>query len=168
MDNSTQPFVLLPDVQYRELLNSQNKSSTICKEDISKIDNFAENCDSEKMAKPEEVTSYTTNNRMENSEQDFKNSQSNDSNQKYHYDLTNFKNYLKEPAALLFNSLEQEGFPFQNFDNIEKLVKNALSISKKHVRNENIFYKFLLEKNIAHLVKNNFKIQKYHPEWFSV
>ena len=53
-----------------------------------------------------------------------------------------------------------------HFENLEALVRGALSQSKRLLPNEESFYVFLLEHGLIHLVKNRSKITRYYPSWF--
>ena len=53
-----------------------------------------------------------------------------------------------------------------DFENLEGLIRGALSQSKRLLPNEESFYIYLLEHGLMHLVKNRSKISRYYPSWF--
>ena len=55
-------------------------------------------------------------------------------------------------------------------DNLEALIKHALSQSKKSLTNQDDFYEFLCENNLAHLVRNRHVIAKFFNKsaWYHI
>ena len=52
--------------------------------------------------------------------------------------------------------------------NVDKLIKQALGKSQKHIQGEDEFYHFLLDHNLFHLVRNPHKIARYYKNWFRI
>lgn len=58
---------------------------------------------------------------------------------------------------------------FDHVDNLEELVKNAVSNSKKVVRNEKQFYEFLFKHSLGGFVRNRYQIEKYFKSpWYLI
>ena len=58
-----------------------------------------------------------------------------------------------------------------SLENLEELIKCALGNSRKTLQNEEMFFNFLFENNLAHFVKNRYKISKYYDQasnWYEV
>ena len=58
-----------------------------------------------------------------------------------------------------------------NLENLDALIKSAFSNSKKILRNEETFFKYLFSNGLSHWVSNRNKIDLYHPEkdsWFKI
>ena len=54
-------------------------------------------------------------------------------------------------------------------DNLDLLIKNALSQSKKKLANQDLFYHFLFQNNLSHLVRNRHAIAKYDKApWYLI
>ena len=57
-----------------------------------------------------------------------------------------------------------------NLPNLEELIKNALSNSKKRLPNEELFFTFIFDHGMSRFVKNRSKIDLYYKygPWYSV
>ena len=58
-----------------------------------------------------------------------------------------------------------------SLENLEQLIKCALSNSCKKLANEKEFFDFLFANNLAHFVKNRSKINQYYhnsSNWYEV
>ena len=57
-----------------------------------------------------------------------------------------------------------------NLPNLEELIKNALSNSKKRLPNEELFFTFIFDHGMSRFVKNHSKIDLYYKygPWYSV
>ena len=58
-----------------------------------------------------------------------------------------------------------------SLENIEQLIDTALGSSKKLVPNEEMFFTYLFDNNLAHFVKNRSKIARYYKDrdnWFQI
>lgn len=61
------------------------------------------------------------------------------------------------------------GSTITEISNLDDLIKNALTQSKKKLPNEEEFYKFLFEHGMGSYVKNRSKIDLYYPDvWYRV
>ena len=61
------------------------------------------------------------------------------------------------------------GSTIAEISNLDDLIKNALTQSKKKLPNEEEFYKFLFEHGMGSYVKNRSKIDLYYPDvWYRV
>ena len=61
------------------------------------------------------------------------------------------------------------GSAIADISNLDDLIKNALTQSKKKLPNEEEFYKFLFEHGMGSYVKNRSKIDLYYPDvWYQV
>ena len=61
------------------------------------------------------------------------------------------------------------GSTITELSNLDDLIKNALTQSKKKLPNEEDFYKFLFEHGMGNFVKNRSKIDLYYPDvWYRV
>ena len=61
------------------------------------------------------------------------------------------------------------GSTIAEISNLDDLIKNALTQSKKKLPNEEEFYKFLFEHGMGDFVKNCSKIDLYYPDvWYRV
>ena len=61
------------------------------------------------------------------------------------------------------------GSTIAEISNLDDLIKNALTQSKKKLPNEEEFYKFLFEHGMGTYVKNRSKIDLYYPDvWYRV
>lgn len=61
------------------------------------------------------------------------------------------------------------GGAFEDIDNLDELVKNAVSNSKREVQNEQRFYDFLFKHSLGGFVRNRHKIEKYFKSpWYLI
>ena len=61
------------------------------------------------------------------------------------------------------------GSTIAEISNLDNLIKNALTQSKKKLPNEEEFYTFLFEHGMGSYVKNRSKIDLYYPDvWYRV
>ena len=77
---------------------------------------------------------------------------------------------VKKSRLSTFVELFEEEFPEKSkeFDNLEKLVKGALTQSPKHLKGEEEFYDMLINSNLSHRVENKQKIKQYFPTWMRI
>lgn len=58
---------------------------------------------------------------------------------------------------------------FAKFPNLEELVQNAISYSRKSVAGEEDFYRRIFSSNLARLVANPYKVEKYFiKDWWRI
>ena len=58
-----------------------------------------------------------------------------------------------------------------SLENIDQLIDTALGSNKKVVPNEEMFFTYLFDNNLAHFVKNRSKIARYYKDrdnWFQI
>ena len=57
-----------------------------------------------------------------------------------------------------------------SLENLDELIKSALSNTKKKLPNEELFFTFLFDNGMAHFVKNRSKIDLYYKDglWYQV
>ena len=58
----------------------------------------------------------------------------------------------------------------KSLENLEELIKTALSNTRKKLPNEELFFTFLFDNGMAHFVKNRSKIDLYYKDglWYKV
>ena len=58
-----------------------------------------------------------------------------------------------------------------SLDNIDQLIQSALGSNKKIIPNESKFFSYLFDNNLAHFVRNRWKIGLYYKNrdnWFQI
>ena len=68
---------------------------------------------------------------------------------------------------------EKRPFPpyITSLEKIEQLIDTAMGSSKKVIPNEEMFFIYLFDNNLAHSVKNRSKIARYYKDrdnWFQI
>lgn len=81
--------------------------------------------------------------------------------------------YRKVQIKKLLQHLERldGGQNITSLDNIDQLIDTALGTTRKMVPNEELFFSFLFDNNLAHFVKNRSKIGLYYKDrdnWFEI
>ena len=81
--------------------------------------------------------------------------------------------YRKVQIKKLLQHLERldSGHNITSLDNIDQLIDTALGTTRKMVPNEELFFSFLFDNNLAHFVKNRSKIGLYYKDrdnWFEI
>ena len=81
--------------------------------------------------------------------------------------------YQKSQIKKLLQHIErlEGGQGVTSLENIDELIKSALGSSRKILPNESTFFSFLFDNNLAHFVKNRWKIRLYYnnrDNWFQV
>ena len=70
----------------------------------------------------------------------------------------------------LLEELQSKGpTPLNRFSNLAELVADSLSQSRKEKPNEKEFYNFMFQNNLAHMIKNKAKAERYYKySWFNL
>ena len=81
--------------------------------------------------------------------------------------------YRKAQIRKLLHHVErlEGGQEITSLENIDQLIQSALGASKKILPNESKFFSFLFDNNMAHFVKNRWKIRLYYKDrdnWFQI
>ena len=159
-----QPYLFIPLNEYQNLLANRNEEKQYTKELKS------ENIKSPEEAINEDNETEAGNVTEEPKEKDEKELKKSD----LHEIIHSVSHYKRKKLKSIIKAIEQHD-EFNQFQNLDELIKQAISTKKKKIPNEEEFYKLLFKCNLGSYVTNSYKIKEYFStdttkgsEWWHV